>query len=73
MRVSGPITMLRCSASEPVFATALGDGPAVTAQYGAVVVFDVSWSEIRGSTETSISERWKWVAPNIWQVMSKKK
>jgi len=68
-----PITMSEFSVSEPVFETALDERSALTGQYGVAAVHAVNWLEKRGRTVTSISERWKLVAPNIWLDMSKKK
>lgn len=40
-----------------------------SAQIGNDAAISVSWSERHGAKETSISERWKRVAPNMYVAM----
>lgn len=71
MIVFGPTIMLHCSGFHLVAEAKLGS--VVQDLDGIDVVCSVSWSEKHGAKERSFSERWRLVAPNIWQAMSLKK
>lgn len=72
MKPSGPIFMRQFSASRHAFEVGLGGEPVQPAQYGVAAVLNATWLETHGDMETSISERWMLVAPDIWRVISKK-
>lgn len=73
MAHSDPTIMLRFSATRHVFS----DEPVATGihrgQMQLIAVTHVEWFTKHGDTETSCSEHWKLVAPNIWQAISPKK
>lgn len=73
MKQNGPTIMLRFSVSRPVFVDVLDEGPDHQKQCGLSVVQYANWSEKLGVSETSISECWKPLAPNIFLAMSQKK
>lgn len=68
MKLSGPTIMLHFSVTRHVDRRKVNTG---------LDFFDVvliaSWSTQHGDSEISTSERWRQVAPNMWQVMSRKK
>lgn len=68
MKVSDPITMSRFLVTRFVDLRRRNTGMDLFH-----VVARVSWSEKRGARELSIVERWREVAPNIFQVTSQKK
>lgn len=67
MKVTGPIIMLRFLDTQVV--AAVEQDLAWRGHRGESVVLNVSWSEKRGDEVEYFLERWKWKAPNIWQVM----
>lgn len=69
MKVKGPIFMRRFSVTP--HANAVPVLEVVMQRVGAVAF--ATWFETLGEREVSLSERWRCIAPNMWQVMSQKK